>query len=166
MKKANETKAKRAAKPKTSSTKEKAQKAKAQPKAAKVDSNSAEPRETNADRLRRVGFQPGRSGNPGGMPKGMGEGKKLARQYTEKAILTLVEIMGDEAAPRAARVSAATALLDRGYGKPTQQIEVGKPGDFSDMTEDQIDAFIGRATSELAHLHVGNPESQHAGSMH
>ena len=32
-------------------------------------------------------------------------------------------MMRDPAAPHAARVSAATALLDRGHGKPRQELE-------------------------------------------
>ena len=35
----------------------------------------------------------------------------------------LAEICGDTSAPQAARVAAAQALLDRGWGKPTQHIE-------------------------------------------
>lgn len=84
----------------------------------------------------------------------MGEVKKLARQYTQQAIMTLVEIMQDAEKSAPARVSAATALLDRGYGKPVQQLEVGKPGDFSDMSECEIDAFIAQASGQLAHLHA------------
>jgi HEAT repeat protein len=47
---------------------------------------------------------------------------ELARQKSPKAINTLVTIMNDEKAPPAARAAAANALLDRGYGKPTQPI--------------------------------------------
>ncbi|WP_245524607.1 hypothetical protein [Methylobacterium nonmethylotrophicum] len=46
----------------------------------------------------------------------------MARERTEDAIDVLVAIMRDEGAPSAARVSAATAILDRGYGKPTQPL--------------------------------------------
>lgn len=48
--------------------------------------------------------------------------KSLARAHTEKAVNVLVGIMSQEEAPPAARVSAASALLDRGWGKPTQPI--------------------------------------------
>jgi hypothetical protein len=67
-------------------------------------------------------FQKGVSGNPGGRPKVLGDVQELARQQSPQAINTLAEIMGDDEAPPAARVAAANALLDRGYGKPTQLV--------------------------------------------
>lgn len=48
--------------------------------------------------------------------------KSLARAHTERALQVLAGIMDAENAPHAARVAAATALLDRGWGKPTQLI--------------------------------------------
>jgi hypothetical protein len=42
--------------------------------------------------------------------------------HTSKAVETLVSIMTNQKAAPAARVSAANALLDRGYGKPPQHI--------------------------------------------
>jgi hypothetical protein len=67
-------------------------------------------------------FPKGVSGNPGGRPKVLGDVQELARQKSPEAITTLANIMHDEKAPPAARVAAANALLDRGYGKPTQPI--------------------------------------------
>ncbi len=49
--------------------------------------------------------------------------RKLAQQYTEDAIKTLVEIMHDVGEKGPARVAAAQALLDRGHGKPSQPME-------------------------------------------
>jgi Family of unknown function (DUF5681) len=65
-------------------------------------------------------FQPGESGNPGGRPKAHGEVRELAREHTVEAIETLVSIMRG-GAPRA-QITAAIALLDRGWGKPAQPI--------------------------------------------
>lgn len=66
-------------------------------------------------------FKPGQSGNPGGRPKAVAVVRDLAREHTETAITALVEIMttGESAA---ARVAAAQAILDRGWGKPTQTV--------------------------------------------
>ena len=49
--------------------------------------------------------------------------RTLARSYTRAAINTLVGIMRQPKAPPAARVMAANALLDRGWGKAKQAVE-------------------------------------------
>ncbi len=67
-------------------------------------------------------FQKGQSGNPGGRPKALVDLKALARTHTREAIDTLVQIMSGPKIAPAARVQAASALLDRGYGKPTQHV--------------------------------------------
>ena len=48
--------------------------------------------------------------------------RDIARESTTLAIETLRTIAADAYAPHAARVSAATALLDRAWGKPAQQL--------------------------------------------
>ena len=68
------------------------------------------------------GFQKGRSGNPGGRPREIGEVRDLARQYTAAAVAALEGVMNSPTAPAAARVAAAQALLDRAWGKPTQPL--------------------------------------------
>lgn len=81
------------------------------------------------------GFKPGQSGNPGGRPKVIADVKDLARSHTETAIATLVDVMTTEDQPAAARVAAANAILDRGYGKPSQDVKVThkrEPTDYSD----------------------------------
>lgn len=57
------------------------------------------------------------------MSKAPIEIRSLARGHTETAIKTLAGIMKQPKAPPAARVAAASALLDRGWGKPTQPLE-------------------------------------------
>jgi HEAT repeat protein len=51
----------------------------------------------------------------------------LARQHTERAIDTLVEVMDDPFAENRERITAANSLLDRGHGKPNQAI-IAIPG--------------------------------------
>lgn len=76
-----------------------------------------------ADESRELKRGPGRpKGSKNKMPA---ELKALAQTYAPEALKTLSQIMRDAAAPQAARVSAANSLLDRGYGKPVQQNEIG-----------------------------------------
>jgi HEAT repeat protein len=48
----------------------------------------------------------------------------LARMHTEEAVKTLAAIMNDPHAPDAARIAAAEALLDVGWGKPRHEAEI------------------------------------------
>jgi hypothetical protein len=68
-------------------------------------------------------FKPGVSGNPLGRPKSDVTIRELAKQHTVDALSTLVEIAQNKKAPPSARVHAAVALLDRGWGKPPQYVE-------------------------------------------
>ena len=80
--------------------------------------------------------------------------REAARQFTEDALKTLAAIC-NQGQSEAARVSAACALLDRGYGKPTQQLETGSPGEFSRMTDEELDAYIAES-AELIATHKAN----------
>ena len=57
----------------------------------------------------------------------------LARTYTDRAIDLLGKVMDDERAPQAARVTAAQALLDRGWGKAPIQIDLNVRQKFDDF---------------------------------
>ena len=85
----------------------------------------------------------GQSGNPGGRPRELAGIQKLARENSPLAIQTLVEV-ATSGKSESARVSAATALLDRGFGKPTQS-STSDPGDFrkaTDYTDAELIAII------------------------
>ena len=88
-----------------------------------------------ADRNELGQFLPGMSGNAGGRPKLIGEVRDLARQFTEEAVETLASIMRNPESPTPARVAAAQALLDRGWGRAAQQVEVQRSGGFAEMLE-------------------------------
>ena len=114
-------------------------------------------------------FQPGKSGNPGGKPKLTDPARKiladiklLAKDAGESAIKTLVSVMEDATAPPAARVGAATAILDRGYGKPTQPIE-GQISVLDKLTDDEQRALLA-ALSALERDEAG-ADSQPAGTL-
>ncbi|MCP4375767.1 MAG: hypothetical protein GY794_06280 [bacterium] len=88
-------------------------------------------------------FTKGVSGNPGGRPKVLGDVQELAREQSPQAINTLAKIMNNEKTPPAARVAAANALLDRGYGKPTQPIsKTLAKVDPSTMSDEELAAVV------------------------
>ena len=59
------------------------------------------------------------------MAKNRTEVRALARSHTRAAVSVLVVVMRSKDATAAARVSAANAILDRGWGKATQPPERG-----------------------------------------
>lgn len=79
-------------------------------------------------------FPKGQSGNPGGRPKESRDVIELARSHTTDAIKTLVAAMN--CAPWGARIAAAIAILDRGWGRPTQAVEANVSF-FDQMTDDE-----------------------------
>ena len=74
-------------------------------------------------------FPKGQSGNPGGRPKELWDVIEIARSYAPDAIKTLASIMLNEDSPPAARIGAASAILDRGFGKAPQAVEMSGPDD-------------------------------------
>jgi hypothetical protein len=60
--------------------------------------------------------------------KALTEIRSIARSHTRTAINVLVGVMRAKDATAAARVSAANALLDRGWGKPPQSLQNGEDG--------------------------------------
>ena len=54
--------------------------------------------------------------------KAAAEVKALARKHSKAAVKVLAAIMNNEEGPATARVSAAQALLDRGWGKAAQPL--------------------------------------------
>src|SRR5262249_42015111 len=69
------------------------------------------------------GFQPGRSGNPGGRKRGLVHLQAEARRYTAEALRTLLGLMR-AARSEGVRLSAAEVILDRGWGKAVQALQV------------------------------------------
>lgn len=73
-------------------------------------------------------FQKGQSGNPGGRPKGFLSLMKEAQVYGQEALDFIVNILRDEEKHDRLRLDAARELLDRGFGKPKQNMELSGEG--------------------------------------
>jgi len=74
--------------------------------------------------------------------------RSIARLHTRLAIRTLKEVCRDKKAPQSARVAAAGHLLDRGWGKPEQQIEVAVKT-VQEMSDQELDTMIDRVAGLL-----------------
>jgi hypothetical protein len=91
----------------------------------------------------RGGFKKGKSGNPGGRPRQLASVMYEARRYTFEAIRTLAELMRT-AESESVRLNAAEAVLSRGWGRPTQALQIDErflTKKLSDLTPDEIKAL-------------------------
>jgi hypothetical protein len=83
------------------------------------------------------------------MARSLTEIRSLARSHTKTALTVLVRIMRNTKAPAPARIAAANAILDRGWGKTPQAIQNGDDGALE---------LIHRI--ERVIVHPENPDSQ------
>jgi hypothetical protein len=82
-----------------------------------------------------------------------------ARDHTAKALQALVGTLDDPAATPAAKVSAAIALLDRGWGKPTERHEHVNLNAVAELSDDEL-----RNAIALLRAATAPPNSAGAGS--
>jgi hypothetical protein len=91
----------------------------------------------------KTSWKKGQSGNPGGRKKDVGHIQMLAREFTEAALATLVEVMENCQELGASRVRAAECVLDRGWGRPTSTValtgEGGGPVQFQEAQNELSD---------------------------
>ncbi len=74
------------------------------------------------------GARPGAGRKPGKVSQAKRDLMEMAKGHAPRALQVLIDIAVNGEA-EAARVSAANAILDRGYGRPVQGVEVaGKDG--------------------------------------
>jgi len=69
------------------------------------------------------GARPGAGRPKGSLNKATADIKAAAQAYTEDALATLAQIM-KAGESEAARVAAANSILDRGFGKPRQSVDL------------------------------------------
>lgn len=93
----------------------------------------------------RGGKRPGAGRKPGRVSAAKRKLSDMAKTHATAALKALADIAkGGES--EAARVSAAIAILDRAYGKPTQSHELSGPGggpiptvDLTNISNDDLD---------------------------
>jgi hypothetical protein len=137
------------------------------------------------NRTGREWFKKGQSGNPSGLPKNPPSPERRleeqarrevyrevsnvvveARRYAGLAVDTLVAIAKNGQTDNS-RLSAATELLNRGYGRPAQSLDLHLSADaitkrLSDMTDAELAALEARMITMPASLaleHVEEPQA-------
>jgi hypothetical protein len=88
--------------------------------------------------------------------------RSLARSYTEDALKTLAEVMRKEDATPAARVSAANAILERAYGRPSQPEtdSANEQRDISELSTPQLLARLAALLDDVEKRDRGQGEGE------
>lgn len=72
----------------------------------------------------RGGARPGAGRKKGVVNQAKRDLAEMAKDHAEAALKTLADIAASKEAPDGARVSAASAILDRAYGRPAQAVSI------------------------------------------
>lgn len=67
-------------------------------------------------------WKPGQSGNPGGRPRSVKELAEKSREYTDAVYAQFEEMLKNPHTRDETRLAICRELLDRAYGRPTQDI--------------------------------------------
>ena len=103
-------------------------------------------------------FVKGKSGNPGGRPRGaIADLAREARGHARLALDTLIEICRN--GENRERLTAANALLDRGFGRPVQQLDATvMMKRLTEMSDAELAALEARLVAS-----IGSEEDQSSG---
>lgn len=105
------------------------------------------------DELGRIVKGSGSLNPSGGRSKLTADVAWLAREHTMAAIATIYEIMIDSKQPAAARIKAAELILERGYGKVPQVLELNE---FEKMPIKDVVGYVVEAAKTLGELSDGH----------
>lgn len=82
--------------------------------------------------------------------------KERAAIHGDSAIETMVELMNNDEIPANVRLAAAEKLLDRGFGKPKQEVEM--TGEVSYVDKTDLDDRYAKNMSKTAELAIKTQE--------
>ena len=96
----------------------------------------------------------GQSGNPGGRPKMPEDLKRAMQGLAEDAIKVLHEALSSD--DERVRIMAAGHVLDRGYGKPTQAVDLTAKTDLGAAHLEVLKAMQSRRGGEVTAVAVAS----------
>lgn len=105
----------------------------------------------------KTAFKPGQSGNPGGRPPKTPDERALIEACRGKTMdaLTVMETLMRTSKQDSVRLSAAAAIIDRGYGKSTERKEItNRP--YETATDEQLAGVIVAKAAEAGLTINGN----------
>jgi hypothetical protein len=107
-------------------------------------------------------FPKGVSGNPGGRPHAEREMVELARAAGPDVIRLMIKVCADESRPMPIRLHAGALLLDRGFGKARERVDITADSERAELVQalrialrsgylrtDVIDVGLDDVTGEL-----------------
>ena len=115
-----------------------------------ADSSEEQPKRRGPGRP----FKPGESGNPAGSKPRDPELQALAREYSIPALRRVISIMENPATEDDTALRAAGMIIDRGYGKAPQKVEVEN---YDVLTDAELDRRIADALDGLRALGIPIP---------
>jgi hypothetical protein len=107
--------------------------------------------DSKQSKSKQMTWRKGESGNPGGRVGVPAEVRELARAHTKDAIDRLAHWLKSD--NPAASVAAANALLDRGYGKPAQVVNLSVEDmsrRLAELSSDELSALRETLQQRLA----------------
>lgn len=117
----------------------------------------------NSGKKNVTSFKKGSSGNPAGRPKPTPEELDLraaARLKAPEALITILRLM-TESENDAVQLKAAEIVLDRGYGKATQTVEMNVKRTANELSDAELHAIASGARTALAEVSAKKPDSVH-----
>jgi 5-hydroxyisourate hydrolase-like protein (transthyretin family) len=83
-------------------------------------------------------------------------------RHSERAITALAKIMDSDAAPESARIAAASAILDRAHGKPSQHVTA----DVTHISHEQALQAIAERAGLVIEAQAVAVEDEHDRTQH
>lgn len=96
------------------------------------------------------GRRAGSGRKKGGLNKSTASLKVLASEYTEEAVMVLVDVMRDADSPPSVKIQAADKLLDRGHGRPATTVEPVEINLNIFPPKEVLDGIYAKALAEAA----------------